>query len=54
MFFIISIFTAVLSLLVLPLVLRVRRQAPPVAIVVFSILVAAFPLAKLFLNVLAR
>jgi hypothetical protein len=43
-----SIATAVLSLVLLPVVLRTRQEAPPPSITIFAVLVAAVPILAAF------
>ena len=45
-----SIVTGAVSLLLLPVVLKIHRQRPPVGLVVFAAIVGALPIAALLLN----
>jgi hypothetical protein len=43
-----SIVTAVMSLVLLPVVLKTRQEAPPPSITIFAVVVAALPILAAF------
>ena len=45
-----AIVTAFISLAMLPVVLKVRREPPPLSVAVFAVIVAALPIVAAFLD----